>query len=110
MDFLALEQSVWTRLQEEKRPIVLYGMGDGADKILRQFERLGIQAAAVFASDEFVRGHSFRGFRVHRLDEVVDAFGEDILIVIAFASQRPEMYALSDFLIMVFVMVSEAVT
>ena len=82
MDFLALEQSVWTRLQEEKRPIVLYGMGDGADKILRQFERLGIQAAAVFASDEFVRGHSFRGFRVHRLDEVVDAFGEDILIVI----------------------------
>ena len=36
MDFLALEQSVWTRLQEEKRPIVLYGMGDGADKILRQ--------------------------------------------------------------------------
>ena len=98
MDFLTLEQSVWPRLQEEKRPIVLYGMGDGADKILRQFERLGIQAAAVFASDEFVRGHSFRGFRVHRLDEVVDAFGEDILIVIAFASQRPEvldkMYAL----------------
>ena len=68
MDFLTLEQSVWPRLQEEKRPIVLYGMGDGADKILRQFERLGIQAAAVFASDEFVRGHSFRGFRVHRLD------------------------------------------
>ena len=35
---------------------------------------------------------------MHRLDEVVDAFGEDILIVIAFASQRPEvldkMYAL----------------
>ena len=44
MDFLTLEQSVWPRLQEEKRPIVLYGMGDGADKILRQFERLGIQA------------------------------------------------------------------
>ena len=34
MDFLTLEQSVWSRLKEETRPIVLYGMGDGADKIL----------------------------------------------------------------------------
>ena len=41
MDFLSLEQSVWRRLQEETRPIALYGMGDGADKILAQFERLG---------------------------------------------------------------------
>ena|GEM_PF-3791623 len=29
---------------------------------------------------------------------------------IRFSSKRPEMYALSDFLIMVYVMVSEAVT
>ena len=29
MDFLTLEQSVWSRLKEETRPIVLYGMGDG---------------------------------------------------------------------------------
>lgn len=43
MDFLSLEQSVWTRLKEETRPIVLYGMGDGADKILAQFDRLGIR-------------------------------------------------------------------
>lgn len=34
MDFLSLERSVWQALREEKRPIVLYGMGDGADKIL----------------------------------------------------------------------------
>ena len=39
MDFLTLEQSVWSRLKEETRPIVLYGMGDGADKILAQFDR-----------------------------------------------------------------------
>ena len=73
-------------------------MGDGADKILDRFAQLGIAAAGVFASDEFVRGHSFRGFRVQKLSEVVKRFGEDIVIVIAFASQRPEvldkMYAL----------------
>ena len=34
MDFLSVEQSVWRRLQQETRPIALYGMGDGADKIL----------------------------------------------------------------------------
>ena len=98
MDFAAWETPVWTRLREEKRPIVLYGMGDGADKILDRFEALGIRAAGVFASDEFVRGHSFRGFRVKKLSETVDELGEDLVIVIAFASQRPEvlekMYAL----------------
>ena len=98
MDFAAWETPVWTRLREEKRPIVLYGTGGGADKILDRFEALGIRAAGVFASDEFVRGHSFRGFRVKKLSETVDELGEDLVIVIAFASQRPEvlekMYAL----------------
>lgn len=98
MDFLRLEQPVWKRLQQETRPIVLYGMGDGADKILDRFDALGIRATEVFASDEFVRGHSFRGYRVKKLSEVLDEHGEDIVIVIAFASQRPEvlekMYAL----------------
>lgn len=98
MDFMTLEQPVWTRLQLEMRPIVLYGMGDGADKILNRFDAFGIRAAEVFASDEFVRGHSFRGYRVKKLSEVLEAHGEDIVIVIAFASQRPEvlekMYAL----------------
>ena len=91
MDFLTLEQPVWTRLREETRPIVLYGMGDGADKILDRFEVLGIRAAGVFASDEFVRGHSFRGFPVRKLSDTVAQFGADIVIVIAFASQRPEV-------------------
>lgn len=98
MDFLSLERSVWQVLREEKRPIVLYGMGDGADKILAQFDACGIRASGVFASDEFVRGHSFHGFRVLKLSEVLEQFGEDIVIAIAFASQRPEvlekMYAL----------------
>ncbi len=93
MGFLALEQSVWTRLQEETRPIVLYGMGDGADKILDRFEALGIAASSVFASDEFVRGHSFRGFQVQKLSEIVERFGQDLVIVIAFASQRAEVLA-----------------
>ena len=93
MDFLSLEQSVWTRLKEETRPIVLYGMGDGADKILAQFDRLGIRASGVFASDEFARGNLFHGFSVRKLSDTVAELGEDIVIVISFASQRPEVLA-----------------
>ena len=84
MDFLSVEQSVWRRLQEETRPIALYGMGDGADKILAQFDRLGIRASAVFASDEFARGNLFHGFCVRKLSDTVAELGEDIVIVIAF--------------------------
>lgn len=98
MEFATLEQSVWTWLRTRTCPIVLYGMGDGADKILDRFAALGIPAAGVFASDGFVRGQSFRGFRVKRLAELVAELGDELVVVIAFASQRPEvlelMYAL----------------
>lgn len=91
MEFIQEKTSVWERLQQERRPIALYGMGDGADKILRVFADKGIEASTVFASDEFVRGHSFAGFRVQKLSEVVERYGEDIVIVLSFASQRPEL-------------------
>lgn len=91
MEFIQEKTSVWERLQQERRPIALYGMGDGADKILRVFTDKGIKASTVFASDEFVRGHSFAGFRVQKLSEVVEQYGEDIVIVLSFASQRLEL-------------------
>ena len=31
MEFIQEKTSVWERLQQERRPIALYGMGDGAD-------------------------------------------------------------------------------
>ena len=88
MDFLSLEQSVWSRLKEETRPIVLYGMGDGADKILAQFDRLGIRASGVFASDEFARGNLFHGFSVRKLSDTVAELGEDIVIIIRQSASR----------------------
>lgn len=93
MEFLHETESVWTRLQRETRPIVLYGMGDGADKILRVFAEKQISASGVFASDEFVRGHRFAGFPVRTLSQIIEEFGQDIVIVLSFASQRPELLA-----------------
>lgn len=91
MEWKTITETVWDRLKKEKRPILLYGMGDGADKILKVFESYGIKASGVFASDEFVRGHDFAGFPVRTLAQTIDIFGEDIVIVISFASQRAEV-------------------
>lgn len=84
-------QSVWERLRECTKPIVLYGMGNGADKILDWCEANGVEVAGVFASDEFVRGQSFRGFTVERYDALKERLGEELLVVIAFASERSEV-------------------
>lgn len=86
---------VWTALQRETRPICLYGMGDGAEKILRVCEQRSIPIAGIFASDEFVRGHSFAGFVVKKRADLEQELG-DFVAVIAFASSRPEVLALFD--------------
>ena len=52
---------LWQYLASTDKKIVMYGMGNGADKILAVCERYGIEIADFFASDGFVRGHSFHG-------------------------------------------------
>lgn len=83
-------ESVWSRLKNGGKPVALYGMGDGADKVLRAFDRFGITARAVMASDGFVRGQSFHGFRVKTLTELENEFG-DFDIALCFASQLDEV-------------------
>lgn len=82
--------SVWTRLKTDNKPVVLYGMGDGADKVLNAFEHFGITASAVMASDDFVRGQSFHGFKVKKLSEVEVEYG-DFNIALCFASQLDDV-------------------
>ena len=93
LSFINESLSVWERLLQTTKPIVLYGMGNGADKIVDWCEANSVKIAGIFASDEFVRGQSFRGFTVERYADIVSRLGEDILIVIAFASERPEVLA-----------------
>ena len=46
--------SYWDKLSSEKRPIILYGTGNGADKILDDCDKYNIKVSGVFASDGFV--------------------------------------------------------
>ncbi len=84
---------VWHSLKKETRPILVYGMGNGADKLFSRFEIEGISVADVFASDGFVRGHSYRGYRVKSFSEV-RALYSDFVIVLSFASTRPEVLSM----------------
>ena len=81
---------VWDRIREEKRPIVVYGMGNGADKLFDRLEKLGVTPRDIFASDGFVRGHSFRGIRVKSFSEIKEAY-KDFVILLSFASNRAEV-------------------
>ena len=49
----------------------MYGMGNGADKLFARFSEYGIEVKEVFASDGFVRGHSFRGYTVKSFSDIV---------------------------------------
>lgn len=86
-------EDAWTVLGKEKRPIVVYGMGNGADKLLLRFSERNIEVADFFASDGFVRGHSFHGKRVLSFSEIKEKY-KDFHIVLSFASNRAEVLSL----------------
>ena len=55
---------MWQKLKETKKPILLYGMGDGAEKILTELDKREIPVQGVFASPGVVRGQRFAGCEV----------------------------------------------
>lgn len=78
------EKNVWDALSETELPIILYGMGNGADMIIDKMAEIGLKPDGIFASDEFVRGHSFRGYRVMKYSEVCEKYN-NFVIVMCFA-------------------------
>ena len=81
------KEDIWEKLKREKRPIVVYGMGNGADKLIERFEKYNIEITDFFASDGFVRGHHFHGKRVKSFSEI-KADHEDFVIILSFASNK----------------------
>lgn len=84
------EQNVWNTLKNDNKPVVLYGMGLGAEKIMDTLAQYGVEIADIFASDEFVRGHSFRGYKVLKYSEVCEKY-DDFNVVLCFASHLDEV-------------------
>lgn len=88
----AEEKSLWQSLRESEHPVVLYGTGNGADKILDALEKYGVEVSGVFASGGFVRDRYFRGFKVLSFSEAEEKFGDDFTVLLSFGTNLPEVY------------------
>ena len=87
LDFDIGTMSSREKIIKSALPVVIYGMGNGADKVIDEFEKLHIPVLGVTASDDFVRGQNFRGFTVKKLSE----FEGDFILCPAFGSSIPSV-------------------
>ena len=82
---------IWKYLSASDKPKVIYGMGNGADKILSVFADYGIECSGVFASDDFYRpGKSFHGMPVERYSDLCRKY-RDFIVLVSFATSLPEV-------------------
>lgn len=85
-------RDLWESLAATDKAIVLYGMGNGADKILNVCAQKQIPVQGVFASDGFSRGNLFHGMPVRTWGEIKAEHGADrVIVLLAFGSSRPEV-------------------
>ncbi len=84
---------LWEKLQTEKRPLFLYGTGNGGDKIIAALNHYGVSLTGVFASDGFVRSRTFHEYPVQAYSDVVAQYGSDIVVLLAFGTTLPEVRA-----------------
>lgn len=90
LNFKIDDLSVWEKLQKTTEPIIMYGTGNGADKVVDIFEKLNIKLSGITASSGFVRERFFRGLPVRPLaffEEKYDKF----TVVITFGTSIPDV-------------------
>lgn len=85
-----MEKELWKYLKTVKKPIVLYGMGNGADKIINVLNSYGISFEGVFASDGFVREKYFHSHKISSYSLLKEKYG-DMIVLLCFGSQLPQV-------------------
>ena len=83
-------KDLWDNLIDTNKPILLYGMGDGADKILDVCHSKGIKVSGIFASDGFVKKKNFRGFDVTDFRSAKERFPHPI-VLLSFATSLDDV-------------------
>ncbi len=63
-ELFEIEGDAFTYIKNCGLPVLLYGMGNGADRMREYFNEYGIELRGVFANDEYVRGQSYATFKV----------------------------------------------
>ena len=83
-------KDIWNYLKQTNKPIVLYGMGNGADKIISVCQKYGIKISGIFSSDGFVREKIFHGMPVTNYKTAKEKFG-DMIVLLCFGTSLPEV-------------------
>ena len=79
-------KSFWNEIKNEKRPVVIYGTGDAAERLFYMLKERGIRTMAFSSSSSFVRDRSFLGYKVLPMERVKEIFGSDIVLLLGFGS------------------------
>ncbi len=90
LNFKTDDFSVWEKLQNTTEPIIMYGTGNGADKVVDVFEKLNIKLSGITASSGFVRERFFRDFPVKPLEYFEEKY-DNFTIVITFGTSIPDV-------------------
>ena len=85
-------QDIWTYLSNTDKFVVIYGMGNGADKVLKMCEKHNITVSDFYASDSFVRGQQFHGKTVLKYSQIKEKYGDgNFISLLSFATRLPEV-------------------
>lgn len=90
IELLKENTNVWDHLANDSKPTVVYGMGNGSQRIIETIRNYGGEISDIFASDEFVRGHSFLGYKVLKYSEICEKY-KDFNVVIGFATHLDDV-------------------
>ncbi len=80
----------WDYIKNTKKDIILYGKGNGAEKLLDKLEDMEIKVSAIFSSEGFSKSKPFRGYEIKSLDEI-KAEHDNFIILLAFGSDRKDV-------------------
>lgn len=85
-------QDLWEYLSATSKTVVLYGMGNGADKILDACAQKGVRVVGVFASDGFVREKLFHGMPVRSWSDTKALYGaQNLIVLLSFGTSREDV-------------------
>ena len=82
-------EDFWSRIRKTELPVVLYGTGDAADKLIDFLGRIGVRICGVFASSSFVRNRTFHSFRVLSYEDARRIWGR-MAVVMGFGTHDSE--------------------
>lgn len=81
---------MWDQISKSGLPVVLYGTGNAADRIIAELEKRQIPIAGIFASDGFVRSRTFHDLPVISYSQAKEQFGK-MTVILCFGSHLPEV-------------------